>query len=349
MSLIDTLAERLSRHPKRVVFPEGSDPRILQAARQFATRKLGVPILLGDRTVIKENAARLDLRLDGLRILEPTRADEFEDFVKKFQGLRRFKGLNDLEARDYVANSNYFAAIMLATMGADAVVAGATQMAASGLRPLFQVLPLQEGVTTASSMAIVETSQPHIGINGHLFLSDCGVLPNPTAEQLADIAVTTAALAYHLTNQTPRVAMLAYSTKSRDPKNPTIGKIQAATKLAHRKAVDRGLTIEIDGEMQLDAALDTVTAKQKGVDSSVAGRANVLIFPDLNSGNITLKTLQIVANARTYGQVITGLTRPAAEISRSASAHDIFGTAVLVAAQAVDHAFLYAHNPPAAQ
>src|SRR5580704_5648202 len=112
MSLIDALAERLTRHPKRVVFPEGSDPRILQAARQFATRKLGVPILLGDRTVIKENAARLDLRLDGLRIIEPARADEFESFVQKFQGLRRFKGLDEFEARDYVANSNYFAAMM---------------------------------------------------------------------------------------------------------------------------------------------------------------------------------------------------------------------------------------------
>ncbi|HVU37359.1 MAG TPA: phosphate acyltransferase [Opitutales bacterium] len=349
MSLIDTLAERLTRHPKRVVFPEGSDPRILQAARQFATRRLGVPILLGDRTVIKENAARLDLRLDGLRILEPARADEFPEFVQKFQGLRRFKGLDEHAARDYVANNNYFAAIMLATMGADAVVAGATQSAASGLRPLFQVLPLQDGVTTASSLAIVETSQPHIGINGHLFLADCGVLPSPSMEQLADIAVTTAALANHLTDQTPRVAMLAYSTKSRDPKNPTIGKIQGATKLAHRKAVERGLVMEIDGEMQLDAALDPVTAKQKGVDSSVAGRANVLVFPDLNSGNITLKTLQIVSNARTYGQIITGLSRPAAEISRSASAHDIFGTAVLVAAQAVDKSFLYAHNPPDAQ
>ncbi len=345
MSLIDSLAERLSRHPKRVIFPEGADPRILQAARQFATRKLGVPILLGDRTVIKENAARLDLRLDGLRIIEPERADEFPEFVKKFQGLRRFKGLDDQEARDYVANNNYFAAMMLATMGADAVVAGATQMAASGLRPLFQVLTLQEGVSSASSMAIAETSIPNIGYNGHLFLSDCGVLPNPSAEQLADIAVTTAALAYHLTNEMPRVAMLAYSTKSRDPKNPVIGKIQVATKLAHRKAIERGLNIEIDGELQLDAALDPITAKQKGVDSSVAGRANVLIFPDLNSGNLVLKTLQIVSGARTYAQVITGLSRPAAEISRGASAHDIFGTAVLVAAQALDHSLLYANTP----
>jgi phosphate acetyltransferase len=345
MSLINTLADRLARHPKRVVFPEGADPRILQAARQFATRKLGVPILLGDRTVIKENAARLDLRLDGLRIIEPSRADEFPEFVKKFQGLRRFKGLNEFEARDYVASNNYFAALLIATMGADAVVAGATQMASSGLRPLFQVLPLQDGVTTASSMAIAETSNPQLGINGHLFLADCGVLPNPTAEQLADIAITTATLAHHLTNQMPRVAMLAYSTKSRDPKNPVIAKVQAATVLAQRKAKERGLVLEIDGDLQLDAALDLATAKQKGVEGSVGGHANVLVFPDLNSGNITLKTLQIIAGARTYGQIITGLSRPAAEISRGASAHDILGTAVIVAAQAVDHSFLYGNAP----
>ena len=347
MSLIETLAERLTRHPKRVVFPEGSDSRILQAARQFATRKLGVPILLGDRTVIKENAARLDLRLDGLRIIEPARADEFPNFVTKFQGLRRFKGLNEFEARDYVASNNYFAALLVATMGADAVVAGATQSAASGLRPLFQVLPLQDGVTTASSMAIAEVSNPQIGINGHLFMADCGVLPNPTAEQLADIAITTAALAHHLTNQTPRVAMLAYSTKSRDPKNPVIGKVQAATILAHRKAKERGLVIEIDGELQLDAALDPITARQKGVEGSVGGHANVLVFPDLNSGNIALKMIQAVASARTYGQIITGLSRPAAEISRGASAHDILGTAIIVAAQAVDHSFLYGQAPAA--
>ncbi len=345
MDLIETLAERLTRHPKRVVFPEGADPRILQAARQFATRRLGVPILLGDRIRIKENAARLDLRLDGVRIIEPARSDEFDEFCKKFQGLRRFKGLNELEVRDYVANNNYFAAMLLATSGADAVVAGATSTAASGLRPLFQVLTLQENVGTASSMIIVETSQKHLGINGHLFLADCGVLPNPTEHQLADIAVTTAALAHHLTDQTPRVAMLAYTTKTASTKNPVIVKVKAATELAVQKARAWGLPAEIDGELQLDAALDPATAQQKGVGGPVAGRANVLVFPDLNSGNITLKALQIVTGARTYGQVITGLSRPAAEISRSASAHDIFGTAVLVAAQAVDRRFLYAIEP----
>jgi len=345
MSLIETLSQRLARHPKRVVFPEGADPRILQAARQFATRRLGVPILLGDRTVIKENAARLDLRLDGLRIIEPARTDEFPDFVQKFQGLRRFKGLNEFEARDYVANNNYFAALLVSTMSADAVVSGATQSAVSGLRSLFQVLPLQEGVTTASSMAIAETSNANIGINGHIFMADCGVIPNPNAEQLADIALTTATLAHHLTNQTPRVAMLAYSTKTRDPKNPVIAKIQAATVIAQRKAKERAFALEIEGDIQLDAALDMTTARQKGVEGGVGGRANVLVFPDLNSGNIALKIMQTIAGARTYGQIINGLSRPAAEISRGASAHDIFGTAVIVAAQAVDHSFLYGQKP----
>jgi phosphotransacetylase len=194
-------------------------------------------------------------------------------------------------------------------------------------------------------MVIIETSNKQLGINGHLFLADCGVIPNPDENQLADIAVTTAALAHHLTGQTPRVALLAYSTKSHSAPNPAIAKVKSATQLAHQKAMAWKLAADIDGELQLDAALDPAIAKQKNVEGSVAGRANVLVFPDLNSGNIALKMVQIVAGARTYGQVITGLARPAAEISRSASAHDIFGTAVLVAAQAVDLRFLYAIEP----
>ncbi len=342
MSLIESLTMRLARHPKRVVFPEGADPRILQAARQFATRRLGIPILLGDRTTIKENAAKLDIRLDGIRIIEPSRSDELEGFIQKFQGLRRFKGLDDREVRDYLTNVNYFATMMLATAAADAVVSGATTSASSALRPLFQIIPLQSGMETASSMVILETGNPAIGVDGVLFMADCGVIPEPSAEQLADIAVTTASLAYHLTNQPPRVAMLAYSSKSTSTKVPSIAKVKAATTLAHEKAKRFDLPLHIDGELQVDAALDPHTAEVKKIDgSSVAGKANVLVFPDLNCGNIAMKMVQILAGARNYGQILTGLAKPCAEISRGSSAHDIFGTTVLVAAQAVDRSYLY--------
>ncbi len=341
MSLINRLSVRLQNHPKRVVFPEGADPRIIQAARQFATRRLGVPILLGDRTRIKINAARLNIKLDGIRIVEPARSEEMPGYITKFQGHQRFSGLKEQEAQEYLANPNYFAAMMVATGGADAVVSGATVGPAGGLRPILQILPRQAGVETVSSMQIMEMEESKLGIDGALFLSDCAVLPEPSAEQLADIACTTAMLAYHLTNQPPRVAMLAYSTKSSGTKHQSIERVKSATAIARAKARDFDMPVEIDGELQVDAALDPFTAAVKDIESSVAGQANVLIFPDLNSGNIASKMVQIIAGIPSYGQILTGLDRPAAEISRGASAHDIFGTAVIVAAQAVDRRYLY--------
>lgn len=341
MSLINRLSVRLQNHPKRVVYPEGADPRIIQAARQFANRGLGVPILLGERTLIKDTAARLDIQLDGVRLLEPGRSEELTDYLRAFQGLRRFRGLDQHEAHDYLKDTNYFATMMLAHGSADAIVSGATESASSALRPLFRIIPLQEGFKTASSMLILDKEEAEFGIEGCLFLADCGVIPDPDASQLADIALTTAALVNHLTGQVPRVAMLSYSSKKAKTSSPTILKMQAATQLAHRKSRDRGWQIEIDGELQVDAALDPKAASSKGIKSSVAGKANVLIFPDLNSGNIASKLAQIVSGTRSYGQIITGLTKPAAEISRGASAHDIFGASVIVAAQAVDPRYLY--------
>ena len=341
MSLINRLSVRLQNHPKRVVYPEGTDPRIIQAARQYATRGLGVPILLGDRTRIKINAARLDIKLEGVKIIEPGRSDELEDFMTKFQGLRRFRNLDKQSAKDYVLNNNYFATLMLATGGADAIVSGATISASSALRPLFQIIPTQEDVQTASSMLILEKEDSRLGIEGALFMADCGVIPEPTSEQLADIACTTAGLAWHLTNERPRVAMLAFSSKANKDKHTSIARMKAATSLAKDKARDHDMPVEIDGELQADAALDPFVAEQKEIGGSVAGQANVLVFPDLNSGNIASKLAQMVSGARSYGQIITGLSKPAAEISRGASAHDIFGATVIVAAQAVDKKYLY--------
>ncbi|QYY36025.1 phosphate acetyltransferase [Ruficoccus sp. ZRK36] len=341
MSLINRLSVRLQNHPKRVVYPEGTDPRIIQAARQYATRGLGVPILLGDRTRIKINAARLDIKLDGVKIIEPGRSDELEDFLTKFQGLRRFRNLDKQSAKDYIVNNNYFATLMLATGRADAIVSGATINASSALRPLFQIIPTQDDVQTASSMLILEKEDSRLGIDGALFMADCGVIPEPTSEQLADIACTTAGLAWHLTNERPRVAMLAFSSKANKDKHASIARMKAATSLAKDKARDHDMPVEIDGELQADAALDPFVAEQKEIGGSVAGQANVLVFPDLNSGNIASKLAQMVSGARSYGQIITGLSKPAAEISRGASAHDIFGATVIVAAQAVDKKYLY--------
>ncbi len=341
MSLIEKLTAKLQRHPKRVVFSEGADPRVLQAARQFATRKMGVPVLLGDRTAIKDNAAKLDINLDGIRIIEPERSEDFDGFVTSLENFRRYKDLKLTEAREAVKDPSTFATLMLATNRVDALVSGATTTASSALRPLFRIIPRHSGVRTASSMLILDQEEKKIGINGVLFLADCGVIPEPDADQLSDIAVTTAKIAHHLTNALPRVAMLSYSSKSLTTHHNAIVKIRAATELARRKAKSVDVAMEIDGELQVDAALDPATAKGKNIGGPVAGRANILIFPDLNSGNIASKLVQILAETNMYGQILTGLTKPSAEISRGASAHDVFGAAAIVGCQAIDHRLLY--------
>jgi phosphate acetyltransferase len=340
MSLIPKLVARLQRHPKRVVFTEGGDPRVLQAARQWVTRKMGVPFLIGNRATIKAAAAKLDLKLDGMRVIEPERSEELPGFVDAFQHLRKSKGLKPAEAREALLDNNYFATMMLATSQADALVSGATVTASSALRPIFQIIPRLEHVLTASSLMVIDFDEKKVGSDGTLFFADCGVIPEPTTEQLCDIAISTALIAGHLTGETPRVAMLSYASKSVSD-HPALVKVRTAADMARAKAKATLLPLEIDGELQADAALDGVVAAAKGIASSVAGHANVLVFPDLNSGNIAYKLVQHLAGANTYGQILIGLTKPAAEISRGASAHDVFGAAAIVGCQAIDRRLLY--------
>lgn len=340
MSIVPKLIERLQRHPKRVVFPEGTDPRILQAARQWVTRRMGAPILLGDRVVIKATAARLDINLQGMRVIDPERSEDFDTFVTQFEQLRREKGITSAEARDSVRDPNYYATFMLANSQADAMVGGATRATSSALRPLFQIIPRQPGAQTASSLMVLDFDEKKVGSDGTLFFADCGVIPEPTTEQLADIAVTTATVARHLTGETPRVAMLSWASKSTS-NHPSLLKMRTAAELARVRAKAMSLEVEIEGELQVDAALDQTVAEMKKVTGPVAGRANVLIFPDLNSGNIAFKLVHMLAGANSFGQIITGMTRPAAEISRGSSAHDVFGAAAIVGCQAIDRRLLY--------
>jgi phosphate acetyltransferase len=342
MSLLESLLGKLQRHPKRIVFPEGSDPRIIQAARQFATRRCGVPVLLGDRAEIKDRAQRLDIRLDGIRIMEPQRSDDMDLFLPMLDNLPAYAGLTSSEKKELLLDRHNFAALMLVSGRADALVGGATVTTSSGLRSLFRIVPTQPAVKTASSMLILDQENTRIGIDGLLFLADCGVIPDPDAQQLADIAVSTADIAAHLTSAHPRVAFLSFASHARRPAHPSIGKIREAVLIAQAKAAALGIAVDFDGELQLDAALDPDVAAQKGLQGSpVAGRANVLVFPDLNAGNIAAKMLQVIAGARTYGQIIIGLEKPCAEISRGAHLYDIFGTSVITASQSIDRQLLF--------
>jgi phosphate acetyltransferase len=334
MRFITGIIEKLQRHPKRVVFPEGTEPRVLQAARQFYSLRLGAPILLGDRAAVKEAAEQLNVSLQGVRIINPAQSEELPAFVKRYEFLRRSKGVRETEARETMLNPNYFGAMMVAMHQADGYVSGASQSSGSVLRPLFQIVKVAPAHTTASSCMVMEVEDTRFGHEGTLFMADCGVIPEPTVEQLSDIAVSTARLALRLVGARPRVALLSYSTKG-SATHPSIGKVQAATALAQKKARDTGLEADFDGELQVDAALIAEIASRKLPESRVAGQANVLIFPDLNAGNIASKLVQHVAKAHAYGQILLGLDRPAADVSRGANAHDVLGVAAIIGVQAI--------------
>ncbi|MGH7979927.1 MAG: phosphate acyltransferase [Limisphaerales bacterium] len=340
MRFISNVIEKLQRHPKRVVFPEGEEPRILQAARQFYALRLGAPIVLGDAARIKEVGKAANISLEHIRIINPAESEDLDNFARRFYSLRRERGMRATEAREAMLQANYYGAMMLAMRQADGLVSGASHITGGVLRPLFQIIKLAPDIQTASSCMIMEVENSTIGQDGVLFMADCGVIPDPTVEQLADIAVSTARLARHMLGARPRVALLSFSTKG-SASHPSVGKVQAATAQARRQAEQLRLEADFEGELQVDAALVLEIAERKIKDSPVAGHANVLIFPDLNSGNIASKLVRLVGHANAYGQILLGLNRPAADVSRGSNAHDILGVAAIVGVQAIDYQNLY--------
>ena len=345
MRFIGSVIDKLQRHPKRIVFPEGHEPRILQAARQFYSLRLGAPILLGDRTKIKETAAELSINLEGIRIINPSESSDLDEFGKRFKQLRRSKGMRTMEATEAMTQPNYYGAMMVAAHQADGMVSGAVGTTGAVLRPLLQIVKPAEGIKNTSSCTIIEVEDSGFGHKGVIFTGDCDVIPDPNVEQLADIAISTAKLARQLLGVTPRVAMLSFSTKGSNS-HPSVDKMKAATALARKKAEEAKLDVHIDGELQADTALVPEIARRKMPDSDVAGQANVLIFPELNSGNIASKLVCLMTRANAYGNILLGLDRPAADVSRGSNSHDILGVAAIVGVQSVEYEKLY---PPAMQ
>ncbi len=271
MRFIGNVIEKLQRHPKRIVFPEGTEPRVLQAARQFFSLRLGVPILLGDRTKIKEAAQGLNVSLEGVRIINPEESEDLPSFVRRFELLRRFKGLKTQEAREAMLLPNYYGAMMVAMHQADGLVSGTSQISGSVLRPLFQIIKVAPATTTASSCMVMEVEDTRFWRKWPAVLwPDCGVIPEPTVDQLADIAISTAQLARQILGTRPRVALLSFSTKG-SATHPSTGRVQAATALATKKAQDMKLEADFDGELQVDAALVPEIAQRK-LPESTSGR-----------------------------------------------------------------------------
>jgi phosphate acetyltransferase len=347
MKFIDSVFEILARHPKRIVFPEGTEPRTIQAAAEFAHRKLGVPILLGDRATIEAVAKGegIDIRHEKMRLIDPSSSSELPTFCERLEKLDRYKSFGVDNSRLIMINPNYFGAMMIQYGLADGLVGGAGEYSSGLLRPLLQILKPLPDVQTVFGCMIMEIPDRPVGDNGVLFFADGAVIPEPTVEQLATIAIHTGNLYTRLRTNPARVAMLSFSTKG-SSKSPSAQRVAAATALARQRLDQRppnihAPEIEIDGEMQADTAIDPALAARKAPGGLVAGRANVLVFPDLDSGNIALKLVQYLANARSYGQILLGLSKPAADMSRGATSESILGAAAIVGLQAIEYHTIY--------
>lgn len=334
MPLLEYIFQRLRRHPKRIVFPEGENSCVLRAGRRFYELGLGVPILLGRKAVIEKIANKEGIPFDHFGVINPETSSDLPDFCRFLETLDRYKNFGLSDTRTILLNPNYFAAMMVQYGRADGVVGGVESPTNAFLRPLLRLVKPTGVGHLVSSCLVVDTRRPDIGSDGILILADCGVIPMPDVEQLAEISMQAAHLCRQLTSDTPRVALLSYFTKGSTGVTGA-GKLAAAAALAKQHCLTQHLDVEVDGELEVDVALLPAVARAKAVQSTVAGRANVLVFPDLNSGSIAGKLTEILG-ARTYGQILTGLSKPAAVVSCADGVESLTTVAAIVGLQAIE-------------
>ncbi len=327
MSLIETIKQRARLNRKRIVLPEGSDPRVAKAAGMILNEGIADVILVGNRDEILRSSGGEDI--PGAEFVEPLKSDSFESYVQALYELRKNKGLSIEQARDLLKDPVYFGTMMVKQDHADGLVSGAIHSTADTLRPALQIIKTSPGVELVSSFFFMVSPDERYGEDGLLVYADCGLNENPDSAQLAEIAVSSARTLKNMFGITPRVAMLSYSTFG-SARSELTEKVIRAVELAKLKAPD----IMVEGEMQVDAALIPRIAELKAPGSRIAGRANVLIFPDLNSGNIAYKLTERLAKAEAYGPITQGLAKPVNDLSRGCKAEDIVGVAAITAIQA---------------
>ena len=320
------LAAKCREKPRRIVLPEADDGRILEAASRVLADRTALPILLGPKEELMEVAAGRGLDISSAEIVEPASSAKLSGYVEEYVSMRAFRNVPPEIARRVLTKEVHFGAMMLRMGHADGLVAGATNLTASVIKAGKLLVGLHDGISEPSSFFIMLVPG-----HGQLAFADCAVNPNPSAELLAQIAATTARSARDLLSIEPRVALLSFSTKG-SADHPDVRKVAEATRIARDLAPD----FAVDGELQADAAIVPEVARRKDARGILEGRANVLIFPDLDSGNIAYKLVQHLAGARAYGPFMQGFRKPINDLSRGCTVEEIVGTIIVTSVQAVD-------------
>jgi len=327
MRFLEQISGRAKSDLKTIVLPESSDIRTIKAAAMVQERGIARIVLVGKEDEIKKLAGDLDI--SKAIIVDPETSPDFERYAEAFYELRKSKGITLEKAREIIKDELYWGVMMVKMGDADGMVSGAVHSTADTLRPALQILKTAPGTKLVSAFFVMEVPDCEYGSNGLFIYADSGLVENPNADELSEIAIASARTFKNLIQEEPIVAMLSYSTYG-SAKSELTEKVIEATRLAKEKAPD----IILDGELQADAALVPSVGASKAKGSPVAGKANVLIFPDLNCGNIAYKLTQRLAKAEAYGPITQGLAKPVNDLSRGCSAEDIVGVVAITAVQA---------------
>jgi phosphate acetyltransferase len=321
------LINTLKKDPKTIVFPEGEDPRILEAASRLLAGTFLTPILVGNPERIAAAAEESAFNIRGAQIIDPENYERMDEMIELFCELRKSKGVTPVQARGILSSSNYFGTMLVKMGVADALLGGATYSTADTVRPALQVIKTKPGNSIVSSCFILVRAAA-TGDNEVLAMGDCAINIHPTEDELVEIAGETAACA-KIFGVDPKVAFLSYSTHG-SGKGEDVDKVRNATAKAQEKFPD----LPIDGEMQFDAAVSPRVARTKCPESEVAGHANTFIFPDISSGNIGYKIAQRLGNFDAYGPILLGLNAPINDLSRGCNAAEVYSMAIITAALA---------------